>query len=118
MVDTGASLVVLRASAAAEVGIRPMPTDYTATVSTANGTIKAAPAKLDRVEIGDITVFDVPALVLPDEALAQNLLGVSFLSRLKRYEDANGKHGAGAVGVCLFRANNCLYGIALRAFWR
>jgi len=91
MVDTGASLVVLRASAAAQAGIRPIPADYTATVSTANGSIKAASAKLDRIEIGDITVFDVPALVLPDEVLSQNLLGVSFLSRLKRYEVANGK---------------------------
>ncbi len=91
MVDTGASLVVLRASAAAEAGIRPIPADYTAKVSTANGEIRAAPAKLDRVELGDITVFDVPALVLPDKVLSQNLLGVSFLSRLKRYEVANGK---------------------------
>jgi aspartyl protease family protein len=91
MIDTGASLVVVRESAAAEVGIRPLPADYTATVSTANGKIKAARAKLDRVELGDITVFDVSALVLPDEALAQNLLGVSFLSKLKRYEYANGR---------------------------
>jgi aspartyl protease family protein len=91
MVDTGASLVVLRKSAAAEVGIRPLPADYTATVSTANGKIKAARAKLDRIELGDITVFDVPALVLPDEVLSQNLLGVSFLSKLRRYEYANGR---------------------------
>ncbi len=91
MVDTGASLVALRESDAAEVGIRPVPRDYTATVSTANGKIKAARAKLDRIEIGDITVYDVPALVLPDESLSQNLLGVSFLSRLKRYEYANGR---------------------------
>lgn len=91
LVDTGASLVVLRESDAGRVGIRPMPRDYTATISTANGKIKAAPAKLDRVEVGGITVFDVPALVLPDEALGQNLLGTSFLSRLKRYEYANGR---------------------------
>ncbi len=91
LVDTGASLVVLRASAAVRVGIRPIPADYTANVSTANGRIKAAPAKLDRIELGDITVFDVPALVLPDKVLSQNLLGVSFLSRLKRYEVADGK---------------------------
>ncbi len=91
MVDTGASMVVLRESAAAEIGIHPMPADYTARVSTANGTIKAARAKLDRVELGDITVFDVAALVLPDEALSQNLLGVSFLSKLKRYEYADGR---------------------------
>jgi aspartyl protease family protein len=91
MVDTGASLVALRESDAAEVGIRPRPADYTAMVATANGKIRGARASLDRVEIGDITVYDVPALVLPDAALGQNLLGVSFLSRLKRYEYANGR---------------------------
>jgi len=29
-------------------------------------------------------------LVLPDEVLSKNLLGVSFQSRLRRYEYANG----------------------------
>jgi aspartyl protease family protein len=91
LVDTGASLVVLRESDAAEVGIRPMPRDYTATAVTANGKIRAAPAKIDRIEVGGITVYDVRAMVLPDEALSQSLLGVSFLSRLRRYEYANGR---------------------------
>jgi aspartyl protease family protein len=91
MVDTGASLVILRESEAAKIGIRPMRSEFSHTVSTANGIIKAAPATIDRVEIGGITVFDVQALVLPDEALRQNLLGMSFLSRLKRYEVANGR---------------------------
>ncbi len=91
LVDTGASLVVLRESDAAEAGIRPMPRDYTATAVTANGKIKAAPAKIDRIEVGGITVYDVRAMVLPDEALSQSLLGVSFLSRLRRYEYANGR---------------------------
>lgn len=91
VVDTGASLVVLRESSAALAGIRPKPRDYTATAVTANGRIKAAPAKIDRIEVGGITVYDVPAMVLPDEVLAKNLLGVSFLSRLRRYEYANGR---------------------------
>jgi len=91
MVDTGATLVALRETDAAMAGIRPAPRDYTAAVSTANGTIKAARAKLERIEIGDITVFDVPALVLPDEALAQSLLGMAFLSRLRRFEVADGR---------------------------
>ena len=91
VIDTGASLVILRESAAAQVGIHPRPVDYTATVATANGKVKAARTKLDRVELGDITVFDVSALVLPDEVLSQNLLGVSFLSKLRRYEYANGR---------------------------
>ncbi len=91
VVDTGASLVVLRESAAAQAGIHPQLRDYTATAVTANGKIKAAPARIERIEVGGITVYDVPAIVLPDEALAKNLLGVSFLSRLKRYEYANGR---------------------------
>jgi aspartyl protease family protein len=91
LVDTGASVVIVRESDAARVGVRPMRSDYVATVSTANGKIKAAPFKIERVEVGGITVYDVPALVLPDDALGQNLLGVSFLSRLKRYEYANGR---------------------------
>jgi aspartyl protease family protein len=91
LVDTGASLVIMRESDAARIGIRPMRSDYTAIVSTANGKIKAAPAKIERIEVGGIAVFDVPALVLPDEVLSQNLLGVSFLSRLRRYEYAGGR---------------------------
>jgi len=83
--------LVLRESDAARVGIRPRPSDYTATAITANGKIKAARATIDRIELGGITVYDVPGMVLPDEALAKNLLGVSFLSRLKRYEYANGR---------------------------
>jgi aspartyl protease family protein len=91
MVDTGASLVIMRESDANRLQIFPSASDYTAIVSTANGRIKAAPAKLERIEVGDITVFDVPALVLPDQALGRNLLGVSFLSRLRRYEFADGR---------------------------
>jgi aspartyl protease family protein len=91
IVDTGATLVILRESDAASIGIRPTRAEYTATVSTANGRTKAAPAKIDRVDVGGITVYDVRALVLPDEALWRNLLGMSFLSKLKRYEVANGR---------------------------
>jgi len=91
MVDTGASLVIIRESDAAQIGIRPMRSDYTATVSTANGKAKAAPAKIERMEVGGITVHDVQALVMPDDALWQNLLGMTFLSQLKRYEYANGR---------------------------
>src|SRR5882757_4883672 len=65
--------------------------DYNATVTTANGTIKAARTRLAMVDIGGLVVRDVDALVLPDAALSVNLLGLSFLSKLKRYEYANGK---------------------------
>jgi aspartyl protease family protein len=91
MVDTGASVVALRSSDAAMIGVRPSPSDFNAPVTTANGTIKGARARLDSIEIGDLTVHNVDAMVLPDEALSENLLGLSFLSRLKRFEYAGGR---------------------------
>jgi aspartyl protease family protein len=91
MVDTGASVVALNESSAARFGLRPSRNDYRATVSTANGTVKAAPTRLAMVELGGLIVRDVDAMVLPDEALSENLLGQSFLTKLKRFEYANGK---------------------------
>jgi aspartyl protease family protein len=91
MVDTGASLVALNETSAARFGLRPSRGDYNATVTTANGTIKAARTRLAMVELGGLVVRDVDAMVLPDEALSENLLGLSFLSKLKRFEYANGK---------------------------
>ena len=91
MVDTGASIIALNESSAARFGLRPRRDDYKATVTTANGTIKAARTRLAMVEIGELTVRDVDAMVLPDEALSENLLGLSFLSKLRRYEYANGR---------------------------
>jgi aspartyl protease family protein len=91
MVDTGASVIALTASDAARLGIRPSSSEFVAEVRTATGTVRAAPARLDAVEVGDLVVRDVAALVLPDEALSDNLLGLSFLSRLRRFEYSDGK---------------------------
>jgi len=91
MVDTGASVVALNEKSAARFGFRPSRGDYNTTVSTANGTIKAARTRLAMIDIGGLVVRDVDAMVLPDEALSENLLGLSFLSKLKRFEYANGK---------------------------
>ena len=90
MVDTGASVVALNEKSAARFGLRPSRSDYNATVSTANGTIKAARTRIAMMDVGGLIVRDVDAMVLPDEALSENLLGLSFLSRLKRFEYANG----------------------------
>jgi aspartyl protease family protein len=90
MVDTGASVIALNETSAAQFGFRPTPSDYTAKVTTANGTIKAARTRIAMVEVGGLVVRDVDAMVLPDESLSENLLGLSFLSKLKRFEYANG----------------------------
>jgi aspartyl protease family protein len=91
MVDTGASMIALNETSAARFGLRPTPGDYKSSVTTANGTIKAARTRIAMVDVGGLVVRDVDAVVLPDEALSENLLGLSFLSKLKRFEFANGQ---------------------------
>jgi aspartyl protease family protein len=91
MVDTGASVIALTATDAGRLGLRPTARDFTAQVKTANGMVRAAPTELDRVEIDGVTVRHVAALIIPDEALSENLLGLSFLSKLRRFEYSNGK---------------------------
>ena len=90
VVDTGASQVALRASDAARLGIHLSTRDYSIKVSTANGVTRAALVQLRMVEIGNIVVRDVQALVHADDGLGVNLLGMSFLSRV-RFTHERGK---------------------------
>ena len=83
VIDTGASAIALRESDAARLGLHPSQRDYTVKVITANGISRAAPVELRNVEIGDIVVRNVPALVHPDSALSVNLLGMSFLAKVR-----------------------------------
>jgi aspartyl protease family protein len=83
VVDTGASVIALRESDARRLGHYPRASDFTVKVSTANGIARAARVQLRTVEIGDILVRDVPAIVHADEGLGVNLLGMSFLSRVR-----------------------------------
>jgi aspartyl protease family protein len=91
MVDTGASVIALTERDAGRLGIRPVRNDYTAQVRTANGMVNAAPVTLNAVDIGGLVVRDVQALVIPGDALGENLLGLSYLTKLKRFEYSNGR---------------------------
>ena len=87
MVDTGASMIAMRETAAARLGIHPSERDYTVKTQTANGVGRAARVQLNSVEVNGIVVRDVEAFVVPDEALSTNLLGMSFLSRVRWSHD-------------------------------
>jgi aspartyl protease family protein len=90
MVDTGASTVALSHEDARKAGFRPDDLDFDRPVSTANGIVKAARVRIDRIEVGGILVERVDAMVLPKGALSGSLLGMSFLSRLDSFEVKNG----------------------------
>ena len=77
----------MRESTASLLGFHPGQRDYTVTTHTANGTGKAAPVHLSTIEIDDIVVRDVRAIVVPDDALTENLLGMTFLSRVRWTHD-------------------------------
>ena len=75
MVDTGASTIALTASDAGRLGVRPSPSEYTVNVKTANGTVKAAPVQLNRVEVGGLVVRDVRASSCPTRRSAKTCSG-------------------------------------------
>ncbi|MEM6537902.1 MAG: TIGR02281 family clan AA aspartic protease [Pseudomonadota bacterium] len=91
LVDTGASYVALRESDALNAGIYTKYTDYTHPVRTANGETKAALVTLRAINVGDLSVENVQAFILPDDQLSMNLLGMSFLSRLRSVEARGGE---------------------------
>jgi aspartyl protease family protein len=86
LVDTGATTVVLKPADAERIGVDTGDLSYTVPVQTANGTTYAAPVRLRSLAIGPLEVNDVNALVAPAGSLKENLLGMSFLRRLRSYE--------------------------------
>lgn len=90
VIDTGASLIALSQEDAARIGIFPNAEDFKLTISTANGTLQAAPVSLREVRLGGIVKRDVEAVVLPAGRLKVSLLGMSFLRRLSGFQVAKG----------------------------
>jgi len=85
LVDTGASSVVLTADDARRIGVDPEALTYNRRHSTANGVAWGARIRLERIDIGPLTVRDIPASVLR-EGLDVSLLGEAFLRRLDGYD--------------------------------
>ena len=86
LVDTGASTVVLKPVDAQKLGIDMDRLVYSERVQTANGTTYAAPVRLRNLTLGRISRDNVDALVAKPGALKENLLGMSFLRRLRSIE--------------------------------
>ncbi len=85
LVDTGADGIALSRRDARRLGYDPNDLSYTDTVSTANGTTRAAPVTLRKVEVGTFEPRQVHAVVDEGE-LNESLLGMSYLRTLGRIE--------------------------------
>ena len=86
VLDTGASAVVLTQEAAKAAGLPLEMLNYSVNVETANGRTRAASVTLERVAVGSIVERSVPALIAQPGQLRTSLLGMSFLTRLERWE--------------------------------
>ncbi|WP_226451104.1 retropepsin-like aspartic protease family protein [Ferribacterium limneticum] len=87
VVDTGATFIALGPSDARRIGIDPNK-GKKAMASTANGNAVYMRVMLDTVRIGDITLHNVEAGILPTEMPAA-LLGMSFLNRMEMQRDGS-----------------------------
>ncbi len=83
--DTGASRTGIRHEEALALGINPANLTFSVKVQTANGPGEVAPTTIDTMTIGGITARAVPAFVARPGALATNLLGQSFMGRLREF---------------------------------
>ena len=80
MLDTGATDVAVPAELADRLGLeRGMPVG----VSTANGRTQGFRTELGRLQLGDIVLRDVRAIVVPGLGDEQVLLGMSALKQLE-----------------------------------
>ncbi len=84
LVDSGASFTSLSADTASAAKVAIDSGEPKIPLETANGQVMAQPATIDELRIGGITARDAPAVV--SAAFGdQNVVGMSFLSRLKSW---------------------------------
>lgn len=87
MVDTGATSIAMSVQDAERAGI-PYKNGQPVRMSTANGTTEGFRITLNSVRVGDVEVFDVVAVVIP-QPMPFLLLGNSFLSRFQMKRENN-----------------------------
>ncbi|MCY0095539.1 TIGR02281 family clan AA aspartic protease [Hoeflea ulvae] len=86
LIDTGATSIALSHADAIEIGFSDADLNYSLIINTANGKAKAAPVRLDSVEVGSIVRTGVQAMVSEPGRLDQSLLGMNFISSLTAFE--------------------------------
>ena len=85
LVDTGASAIALNAATAKRLDL-----DYIKNtpvgVKTASGITLAYPVTLDEVQVGDIKLYNVQAMVIDGPEPSRALLGMTFLGQLDMHQ--------------------------------
>ncbi len=90
VIDTGASQIVLSERDARRVGIDTAGLVYVGRATTANGEVRTAPVRLDRLAIGPFADERVRAVVNEGD-LDRSLLGMDYLQRFSSVEIAGNR---------------------------
>ena len=86
LVDSGATLVLLKAADARDAGIDVTLLSFNTPVATAHGTTYVAHARLRQLRVGVIVAEDIEVLIARPGSLETSLLGMNFLNKLRSYE--------------------------------
>jgi aspartyl protease family protein len=90
VVDTGASDIVLSHDDADRIGLQLDELMYVGRAMTANGEVRTAPVRLDRVALGPISDDHVPAWVNEGD-MTRSLVGMAYLQRWRHIEITGGE---------------------------
>lgn len=82
LVDTGATTIAISGDEARRLGIDFRASGQPGYANTAGGVVRAWSVTLNRVEVGPIVLYNVPAGVIEGPFPREALLGMSFLGRL------------------------------------
>jgi aspartyl protease family protein len=88
LVDTGASTVTMNGLVAKRVGLDYRRTGRAGYSNTAAGVVPKYQVKLDKVQVGDITLYNVDGGVIEDMTTTEVLLGMSFLGQFDMKRDS------------------------------
>ncbi|HYA37975.1 MAG TPA: TIGR02281 family clan AA aspartic protease [Candidatus Methylomirabilis sp.] len=87
MVDTGATVIAMNSGVAQSLGVDYRRNGHRSVASTPGGYVRTYDIKLDSVQVGDITLYNVDASVIEGNDPQVVLLGMSFLGQLDMKRD-------------------------------
>lgn len=81
LVDSGATITAVSEASAKAIGIEPDAVGFPVVINTANGSVTARRARVERVSLGTLETNDLGVVVSPAFGRT-DVLGMNFLSRL------------------------------------
>lgn len=84
LIDSGATITAISDATATAAGIAADDSNFPVEIETANGTVQARRAKIDRLGVGELETRDLPVVMSPSFG-ETDVLGMNFLSRLKSW---------------------------------